>query len=181
FTRGHATRVARYSAILAAAVDPDGSSLPLDALDLGSELHDVGKIAVADGTLNKVGPLEPAEIAEIRLHPGTGRRIVQPLLDDDIVLSIVSWHHERWDGSGYPDGLAGESIPLAARLVALTDSLDAMTSPRAYRPARSWDDAVREIRREAGRQFDPSLMGPFDAVLDEMRRVYEEGEPDQTA
>ncbi|MGD2068732.1 MAG: diguanylate cyclase [Gemmatimonadota bacterium] len=172
YTRGHGRRVASYALELARRVDPDGGLLEPDALRLGCELHDIGKISIPDSILNKPGPLDSEELEWVRKHPQTGRRILEPILDEDLVLSIVSWHHEHWDGSGYPDGLRGETIPLAARVVALADALDAMTSDRAYRRALPWGEAVEQIRARAGTQFDPGLMRDFERGLVELRRIH---------
>ena len=111
-------------------------------------------------------------------HPETGRAILDPLLDDETVLGVAVWHHERWDGGGYPNGLAGEGIPLAARIAALADALDAMTSERAHRPARPWDEAVEEIRSASGGQFDPAVVEAFEASLTELKAHLDAGSPD---
>ncbi|HSG48134.1 MAG TPA: diguanylate cyclase, partial [Longimicrobiales bacterium] len=129
YTRGHSARVAAYAAVLANGLDPEGDLLDRDRLQLACELHDVGKIGVPDVVLNKVGALTADEVLKVQAHPRVGRRILEPLLDDDMILAVVSWHHERWDGSGYPDRLVGETTPVAARVVGLADSLDAMTCP----------------------------------------------------
>jgi len=173
YTRGHSTRVAHYSCELARRLK-GAPPLELETLRLACELHDVGKIGVSDAILNKETTLEPEEFLEVERHPRVGRRILEPLLDDELVLAVVSWHHERWDGRGYPDGLAGESIPLAARITGLADALDAMTSRRAYRSSRSWEAAVREIRSLWGSQFDPGLAEAFEEALPTLERSYRE-------
>jgi putative two-component system response regulator len=152
-TRGHSDRVARYALALAERLDGvDG-----DALEVGGQLHDIGKIGVRGGLLRKNGPLEAQERTHIESHPAVGIEILGPLLDDPTVLGVVRHHHERWDGAGYPDGLAGEAIPLPARIVAVADTFDAMTTARPYRGARTPAQAVSEIESEAGRQFDPRV------------------------
>jgi HD-GYP domain-containing protein (c-di-GMP phosphodiesterase class II) len=176
FTAGHSERVGTYAAILADGVDPTGILVDRDSLRLACELHDVGKIGVPDVVLNKDSDLTPAEFTSVKAHPRVGRRILEPLLDDPVIVAVVSWHHEAWDGSGYPDGLAGETIPLAARVVGLADALDAMTSSRAYRPARDWDEAVGLIRERAGTQFDPAVVAAFDEVLPRLERSFR-GQP----
>lgn len=172
YTAGHSERVGAYAAVLADAVDADGELLDRASLQLACELHDVGKIGVPDIVLNKDSDLTGEEFAAVKAHPKVGRRILEPLLDDDLILAVVGWHHESWDGSGYPDTLAGETIPLAARVVGLADALDAMTSPRAYRPARSWDEAVALIRERSGTQFDPSVVQAFESVLPRLEEIY---------
>ncbi|MEX0979895.1 MAG: HD domain-containing phosphohydrolase, partial [Gemmatimonadota bacterium] len=175
YTRGHSARVAAYAVALAIELEKEGTFLDLDTLRLASELHDVGKIGIPDAILNKESSLSGDEFLEIEYHPRTGRRILEPLLDDEIVLAVASWHHERWDGGGYPDGLTGSAIPLAARVVGLADALDAMTSDRAYRAARPWEDAVEQIRGEFGAQFDPGLLSVFEAALPRLHEVYRDG------
>ena len=174
YTRGHSERVARYARILAAALDESAELLDPDALKLACELHDVGKIGVPDAILNKVGRLTTAEFSQGRKHPRTGSRILEPLLEHATVLAVVAWHHERWDGAGYPDGLAGDTIPLAARVVAAADALDAITSDRAYRPARAWEEALQQMRVLAGSQFDPGVVAALERTERELREVWEE-------
>lgn len=177
YTKGHSDRVADYALALARELE-ESEFLDLPSLRLACELHDVGKIGVPDAILNKETGLTRDEFAEVRLHPVVGRRILEPLFDDDTVLAVVSWHHERWDGGGYPDGLAGEAIPLVARLTSIADTLDAMTSRRAYRQALPWDAAVDEIRANAGHQFDPALLPVFERALPVLRELaHRDGEP----
>lgn len=161
YTAGHATRVTEYALTLAevtGGIDPA-------RLRLAGDLHDVGKIGVPDHVLNKPEHLNEEEYDLIKKHPVTGARILEPLVDDPLVLGVVRSHHERWDGHGYPDGLKGEEIPFAARVLAVADTLDAMTSHRAYRAALPWDTAVGEIRRYSGRQFDPRVVSAFEAAM----------------
>jgi putative two-component system response regulator len=169
YTAGASERVARYSAIMADELDPDASLLPREPLRIGCELHDVGKIGVPDGVLNKRGTLDAEEMEAIRRHPQTGRKILEPLIDDPIILAITSWHHENWDGTGYPDGLRGAAIPLAARVVAVADALDALTRPRAWRSARSWDAAFAIIRDASATSFDPAVVDACLARADDLR------------
>ncbi len=167
-TRGHSARVSEYAVALlewTGGVDEE-------SLRTGAQLHDIGKIGVAGGILGKAGPLDEDEVLHIRQHPAIGVTILSPLLEDRTALDVVRHHHERWDGGGYPDGLSGEEIPLAARIVAVADTFDAMTSSRAYREARTPEQAVREIQKEAGRQFDPAVaVHAAKAFLGQVRQV----------
>ena len=133
----------------------------LKGLVFGALLHDIGKIGVSDAILTKPGPLTRQEWAEMRLHPLIGERICEPLATASQFAPIVRHHHERWDGQGYPDGLRGERIPMGARIVGLVDAFDAIIHERPYRPARSVDEAIGELRRQAGAQFDPELVPLF--------------------
>jgi response regulator RpfG family c-di-GMP phosphodiesterase len=168
YTAGHAMRVTGYALSIAQRT---GGIDPL-RFRLAGDLHDVGKIGVPDAVLNKPGRLDAAETELVRRHPEAGSRILEPLIDDPLVLGVVRWHHERWDGAGYPDGLAGEAIPLPARVLAVADTLDAMTSRRAYRDGLPWDAARAEIRRCAGTQFDPRVVEAFEAALPVLEAQY---------
>jgi putative two-component system response regulator len=168
YTAGHAQRVTAYAMALAeeiGGIDPERFRLACD-------LHDVGKIGVPDSVLNRPARLSEEEYRMVAAHPDTGARILRPLVEDELVLGAVRSHHERWDGRGYPDGLAGEQIPLAARILAVADTLDAITSNRAYREARPWSPAVEEIRACAGSQFDPRVIAAFDAICDRLEQLY---------
>ncbi len=171
YTRGHSRRLAALTMRLAEPLDPEGELLPRDRLRLACELHDVGKIGVPDAILNKAEALNGPELAKVREHPRVGRRILEPMLDDALVLGVVSWHHEHWDGGGYPDGLNGEAIPLAARMVALCDALAAMTHPRAHRSALTWDEAVAEMRKGTSTRFDPAVVAAAESVLDDLEAI----------
>ena len=152
-TRGHSDRVTFYSVEMGRQLGVD-----LHALAIGSQLHDIGKIGTRDDVLRKPGALTKAERDHIRQHPVIGVRILSPILEDETALAVVRNHHERWDGHGYPDGLAGDATPMAARIVAVADTLDAITSPRAYRPARSWEAALQEIAAARETQLDPTVV-----------------------
>ncbi|MBM4187593.1 MAG: response regulator [Gemmatimonadetes bacterium] len=135
YTRGHSQRVSHYAARTAVMLGFTGGAL--DQIRLGGDLHDIGKIGTRDAVLNKPGPLTRDEFDEIKKHVVEGEEILEPLRrDQPVVLEIVRSHHERMDGSGFPDGLRGESIPMPARLVCVVDAFDAMTTNRAYRPSR---------------------------------------------
>jgi putative two-component system response regulator len=138
----------------------------LKALVFGALLHDIGKIGVSDAILTKAGPLSRQEWAEMRLHPLIGERICEPLATASQFAPIVRHHHERWDGSGYPDGLRGVQIPMGARIVGLVDAYDAIIHDRPYRPARTIEAALEEIHRESGRQFDPALVELFVPIVE---------------
>jgi putative two-component system response regulator len=168
YTAGHATRVTAYALTIAEAT----GGIDATRFRLAGDLHDVGKIGVPDTVLNKPGRLTAEEFAQVKKHPATGAHILGPLIDDPLVLGVVRWHHERWDGLGYPDGLAGERIPLPARVLAVADTLDAMGSHRAYRRGLPWADVVAEIRRCSGSQFDPRVVAAFERVLPRLERQY---------
>jgi putative nucleotidyltransferase with HDIG domain len=137
----------------------------VDVIRLGALLHDVGKIGVRDSVLRKPGPLTEDEYEQIKLHPSLGARILREVPFLSPHLPIVELHHEQPDGNGYPHGLRGDAIPLAARIVHVADTFDAMTSARAYRPARPASVAVAELRRFAGTQFDPASVEALCAAL----------------
>ncbi|HEX2972799.1 MAG TPA: HD domain-containing phosphohydrolase, partial [Tepidisphaeraceae bacterium] len=127
-------------------------------------LHDVGKIGIPEAVLCKAGRLTDAEYCQIKQHPETGYRILRDVPALTHIIDGVLHHHERWDGRGYPDGLAAEKIPLIARVLALADSFDAMSSTRSYRPAMPRPAVLAEIHRCAGMQFDPSLVPIFTSI-----------------
>jgi ribonuclease P protein subunit RPR2 len=162
YTGKHAERVTAYGMELARSVgvevDPQ--------IEFGFLLHDIGKVAVPDAILFKAGRLSEEEYSLIAQHPVVGAEILR---DVDFIGEgklVVRHHHERWDGTGYPDGLVGEEIPLAARVFAVADTLDALTTDRPYRPAAGWEEARDEIHRFSGRQFDPTVVAAYDAIPD---------------
>jgi HD-GYP domain-containing protein (c-di-GMP phosphodiesterase class II) len=170
FTQGHAALVTEFALVLADALDPQARLLDRDSLRLACELHDVGKISVSESVLNKQARLSPEELREVRQHTVAGRRILEPFLSDELVLAATRWHHEWWNGHGYPDGLAGENIPLVARLISLAEALAALTRPRAYRGALGWDESLAAVRGLSGTQHDPALI----ALLERCeRKLYE--------
>lgn len=166
YTRGHSIRVSQYSSLLAREI-----GLPetvVRQIELGGQVHDIGKIGVREAVLNKEGPLTDEEYQHIMTHPMLGWQILSPLLGEEpIALSIVRSHHERFDGRGIPDKLAGMDIPIEARIAGVADAFDAMTSGRAYRRGRfmSPEDAAAEIARCSGTQFDPELATAFINII----------------
>ncbi len=165
YTGAHADRVAGYGLELTRRIDAKLARNP--QVEFGFLLHDVGKVAIPDGVLHKADDLGEAEQALMRRHPVIGYEIVRGIDFLAEAAQIVRHHHERWDGSGYPDGLAGEEIPLAARIFAVVDTLDAMTTDRPYRPGSPLGQARVEIRGMAGTQFDPAVVDALDAIPDE--------------
>ena len=171
-TGEHAQRVRRYALRLAEVIDP--SLLQDPSLEYGFLLHDVGKIGISDEILLKEGPLDAEERELVHRHPVIGAQILcKVAMLRGGGIEVVRHHHERWDGAGYPDRLAGEQIPLGARIFAVADTLDAMTSTRPYRAALDWSVAVEEIEAQSGRQFDPEVVQAFLAEQDGLRTVYE--------
>ncbi|MEZ5101898.1 MAG: response regulator [Thermoleophilia bacterium] len=155
-TGGHTERLADIAVKLAGCLGlPDDE---LESVRLGALLHDVGKIGIPDSILLKEGPLEPSELELMRRHTLIGDWMLEPLDALSAARPAVRHHHERWDGSGYPDGLAGEQIPLAARIVALADAVEAMTAARPYRDALDVDDVLGELSRGRGSQWDPTIV-----------------------
>jgi HD-GYP domain-containing protein (c-di-GMP phosphodiesterase class II) len=159
YARGHSARVTEIAAAIARRLGWDEEQLAL--LHLGGPLHDVGKLGVSEEVLAKPGPLEESELEEIRQHPRLGARILLRVAALREALPYVLYHHERWDGGGYPTGRAGEQIPLEARVLAVADAFDAMTSDRPYRPALNREEAIAEVERCAGTQFDPDIVRVF--------------------
>ncbi len=169
-TGGHAERVTTLALELTARLDPELAAEP--QLEYGFLLHDIGKIGIPDAILRKPGPLDPEEVEQMRFHPVLGERVVEqiPYLSG-LARDVVACHHERWDGKGYPLGLSGTRIPMAARIFALADSFDAMTSDRPYRRAMPVADAIDEIIRSSGSQFEPDLADAFVELVRERRRA----------
>lgn len=164
YTRGHSTRVAEYAVGVGQLLGLGPAML--DALRLGGELHDIGKIGTRDAVLNKPGKLTPEEFDEVKRHTTDGAEMLSVLGDEHPeVLRIVRSHHERFDGTGFPDGLRGVAIPQSARIVAVADAFDAMTSTRAYRERQDHDWAYRELTRSAGSHFDPDVVRAFIAAF----------------
>jgi diguanylate cyclase (GGDEF)-like protein len=161
----HSTGVARLASAVGRRLGMNAEEI--DELHRAAELHDVGKVAIPDAILNKPGKLDDTEWEFMRQHTILGERILSAAPALRPVAKIVRSSHERWDGGGYPDGLAGESIPLAARIVAVCDAYEAITSDRCYRKARSLEEARAELLRSAGNQFDPAVVEVFLDELDQ--------------
>lgn len=155
----HAARVTDLAARLAAWLEWDDARLY--SIYVGAPLHDIGKVAVSHAILSKPGPLDPDELAEVQRHPTVGATLIGPVGPAYHALPFVMYHHERWDGRGYPSGLAGADIPEGARILAVADAFDAMTTTRPYRRALPIEHALREIERCAGTQFDPAMAHAF--------------------
>jgi response regulator RpfG family c-di-GMP phosphodiesterase len=167
YTRGHSMRVSNYSVSIARAMDLDKDLV--DTIALGAELHDVGKIGVSEAVLHKAGKLSDEEYRHVMEHTVIGFRILGPLMRDAPgALAIVRSHHERFDGKGVPDHLAGEAISLEARVVAVADAFDAMTSVRPYRPSLPVATAMKELEEGKGIQFDADIVEAFKRAFPEL-------------
>ena len=165
YTQGHSARVTALAEEVARRLG--WSPEQLATLHIGGPLHDIGKLAVSDDVLRKEGTLDPEEIDQIRQHPTIGARILLRMAALREAIPYVLYHHERWDGRGYPSGKAGEEIPVEARVLAVADAFDAMTSDRPYRRALSREDALAEVERCSGTQFDPEIARVFLEVFAE--------------
>src|SRR5208337_2094070 len=168
-THTHLQRVRTYAVEIAKEIglSPD----EIEALRAAALLHDIGKLAVPEHIINKPGRLTPEEFEKMKIHPSVGGQILERVNFPYPVVPIVRAHHERWDGSGYPDGLAGEQIPVGARILAAVDCLDAMISDRQYRRAMPLEEAMREIVRSAGSHFDPRVVEILERQYPELERI----------
>jgi putative nucleotidyltransferase with HDIG domain len=163
YTKGHTERVAAYATAIAREMN-----LPKEErrkIAFGAVLHDIGKLGVYEGVLNKPGKLNEKEWKLLRSHPEVGAQILRNMEFLSGTVALVRHHHERFDGKGYPDGLAGEDIPLGARIIAVADSFDAMTTNRSYRRALSWERALEILEEKAGTQFDPRVVAAFVSLV----------------
>ncbi len=163
YTGGHSAEVSQHAQAIARGLrlsPPD-----IDAVRIAGYLHDLGKIGIPDHILRKAGPLDPAEREQVRTHSIIGYRILRPIPVDERVKLAVLHNHERWDGTGYPDGLSGNQIPIHARILMVADAYEAMTSTRPYRRALEPMEAVAQLRAESGRQFDPDAVEAFIRTL----------------
>jgi putative two-component system response regulator len=173
YTRGHSQRVTRWSVAIAEELGMGGQEL--EDLYRASVLHDLGKIGVKEAVLNKPGRLTEEEFAEVVGHPEKAVEILEPIDFYKPIFPAIRHHHERFDGKGYPSRLAGKNIPLASRIMSIADTFDAMTSTRAYRKALPVADAIAEIRRCSGTQFDPDIVPAFLACQSKIVIPSEEG------
>jgi putative nucleotidyltransferase with HDIG domain len=162
FARGHSSRVTVFAQAIARGLRLEKERISV--LRLGALLHDVGKLVVPSSVLLKRGPLTDEELGLMRRHPAAGARMLRSLGAPETILPLVLHHHERWDGDGYPTGRRGDDIPLEARVLCIADSFDAMTSTRPYRTPWGPDEALEELERCAGTQFDPELVTAFAAA-----------------
>jgi HD-GYP domain-containing protein (c-di-GMP phosphodiesterase class II) len=162
--KGHGARVTALAEAIAVRLGWSAAQLAL--LRVAGPLHDIGKIAVSSSILSKRAPLTPEERLEVQRHPAAGASLVEPIRAARPALPYVLYHHERWDGGGYPEGLSGRQIPIEARVLAVADAFDAMTSNRPYRRAFTTERALEEIERCAGTQFDPTVAAAFLEVWD---------------
>jgi HD-GYP domain-containing protein (c-di-GMP phosphodiesterase class II) len=169
YTYEHSCRVAEYADLLARALrlDPD----EIEAIISAARVHDLGKIGVGNDTLHKDGPLDERGWEEIEVHPAVGAQILGHFRGYRNGVRYVLHHHERWDGAGYPDGLKAEDIPLGARVIAVADAFDAMTTDRPYRRALVLGEALDRVRAAAGTQFDPAIAGQFLALEPNLRQI----------
>ena len=159
YTRGHSDRVKKMSLRLALSLGLTEDKLEI--LEYAALLHDIGKIGINDGILQKSEPLTPEEFQLIQEHPLIGVKIVEGIEFFEEMIPMIRSHHERFDGNGYPDGLIGEAIPLGARIIAISDAFDAITSLRPHRPLMPLEDVLVEMERGKGRQFDPKILEIF--------------------
>jgi putative nucleotidyltransferase with HDIG domain len=159
YTQGHSQKVSAYAALIAEALDM--SDAEVEEIRLGAVLHDIGKVAIPENILNKSGPLNPDEWDTMKSHVIFGAKILEPLTPLARVREMVLHHHEFFDGSGYPNALSGEQIPLGARIIAVADAFDTITSDRTYKKARAAAEALAELERCANAQFDGKIVSLF--------------------
>jgi response regulator RpfG family c-di-GMP phosphodiesterase len=169
YTHGHSMRVTLYSLALAKRLNL--SNLLLEEIETTGLLHDIGKIAIPEKILLKPGKLTPEEYEIIKTHPELGEKLVEGIEKLKLISNWLKYHHERYDGQGYPEGLAGENIPISSRIIAIADTYDAMTSTRSYRAALSHEEAIDEIMCCSGSQFDPNLAEIFIQISDEIKEL----------
>ncbi len=174
YTHGHSMRVTLYSIILAKEIGVNEQEL--DQIEMAGLLHDIGKIAIPQAILCKPGKLTDNEFVVMKTHPVNSEKLVASIKKLHEVSPGMKHHHEKWDGTGYPDKLAGEAIPYHARIIAIADTYDAMTSTRSYRTALEHDVAISEIERCAGTQFDPNLAKKFVEIQDIIKAAKENPE-----
>lgn len=164
YMNGHSQRVAETAIAIARnlGLPPED----IEKIKLAGQIHDIGRVGIRESVLNKPGILTEQELQHVQTHPTLGRRILLMVVEDEDILSMVVHHHERYDGKGYPDRLSGEHIPLGARILAVADAYDAMTSLRPYRPAMSIEAALAEIERGRGTQSDPEVASVLPGAIE---------------
>src|SRR5438046_5413964 len=159
YTQGHSQKVAAYAALIAESMGM--SDAEVEEIRLGAVLHDIGKVGIPENLLNKNGPLNPEEWETMKSHVSFGAKILDPLTPLARIREMVLHHHEFFDGSGYPNALSGEGIPLGSRIIAIADAYDTITSDRTYKKARNAPDALAELERCGNAQFDGAIVGVF--------------------
>lgn len=179
YTKGHSLRVAEYATSLARTLNVY-SNEELQMIHQACLLHDVGKIHIPDHILSKPGPLTDEEMDMVKKHPRVGMDALKHIQGIELFKEIVLYHHERWDGKGYPEGIREKQIPLAARIVALADAFDAMTTDRSYRKAMTAEEAMEEIRKGKGTQFDPALVEYTEHIFAEWEKTCQDFHANQT-
>jgi putative two-component system response regulator len=170
YTRGHVDRVTKYTIWLAEALRWPSESVRI--LEIGARLHDIGKIVVPDQILNKPSKLNEEEWKLMRRHPIVGAKMLDEISHLQEAIPYILYHHERWDGTGYPEGLKGRNIPVGARMLAIADVFDALTTPRPYHPAKTRETVYDLLRYEAGKHFDPDLVPIFIDLIDKKSRAF---------
>lgn len=170
YTRGHVERVMRYASLVAEKLGWTASQL--EPLEYGTILHDIGKIYIRESILHKAGSLSDEEWTEMKTHTTRGAELLEGISYLEEAIPIIRNHHERWDGLGYPDGLAGEKIPPGARIASVVDAFDAMTTERVYRESSTADQAMEEIRKGSGTRYDPLVVQAFLATWGDIKAVY---------
>jgi hypothetical protein len=180
YTFGHSERVSKYAVELALRLPEFQDKQRLDTLRLAGLLHDIGKINIPEAVLTKPTKLTDEEYELIKTHTVVGGRMVEKISGLGQLKPGVLYHHERWDGKGYPTGVKGTDIPIEARILSIADTFDAITSSRSYRPAVSLAEAIERIKKESGAQFDPELTKLLDEVKLSWRKIYKEYNEDLT-
>jgi len=170
YTSGHSSRVCYYSDVVSRRLTLHPKDR--DEIQIASYLHDIGKVGISDRFINKKGPLTSTDWAIIRQHTKKSIELLAPLRLSANILSFIQHHHEHFDGTGYPDGLTGERIPLGARIIAISDAYDSMTSARPYRKPLPNFEARNELRKWSGKQFDPELVDTFSEIIEEIDETF---------